>query len=215
MNSFKAFSDVSVAIGINTYRESTQQVEECLSRVRRFMPDSNVFVFVNGQTQEHASIASRLGFGAEIVTNYGTNELWFLWWERMLRWFLDLNHDVFIKIDPDTMVDKTPQTVPVADYFGCIDDWFIQGGVVGLSRACAYRLISEKLLTCEACQELEVTHSGAYADDKYLAAVLKQIGVKPTEWPEVFSRWKIPVINFPVEFSIVHPRYVDGPADDN
>jgi hypothetical protein len=113
------------------------------------------------------------------------------------------------------MVDKTPQAVPVADYFGCIDDWFIQGGAVGLSRACAYRLISEKLLSREACQGLEVAHSGAYADDKYLAAVLKKIGVKPTEWPEVFSRWKTPVINLPVEFSIVHPRYVNGAADDN
>ena len=47
----------------------------------------------------------------------------------------------------------------------------------------------------------------AFADDKYLAALLCTIGILPVRWPEVYSRWKQPIVNDPVVFSIVHPRY--------
>ena len=198
----------AVAVAVNTFRESNSQVAECLRRIHDNLPGATVRVFVNGRRTEHIAIAKRFGFQASIVTNYGNNRLWYLWWKRMLVWFVTTNTDRFLKLDPDTMVDAPPSAIPAADYFGCIDDWFVQGGITGLSRKLAERLLEANML-CRAQSLRCVITKRAFADDKYLAATVQFLNVTATPWDEVYSRWKVPVINDPITHSIVHPRYYE------
>ena len=139
---------------VNTHRESTTQLIECLTRVRTNLADARVHVFVNGDNADHIAVATQLGCTAERVTNFGNNYRWYLWWRRMLEWFVSTEAEVFLKLDPDTMVDAPIAALPTDDYFGCIDDWFVQGGAVGLSRQLAQRVLADNLLSRTTCGSL-------------------------------------------------------------
>ena len=197
-----------VAVAINTFREHNVQVTECLRRVHANLPEATVCVFVNGRRPEHLAIARSFGFQSALVPNYGNNRLWHLWWERMLKWFVMTNTNTFLKLDPDTMVDASPKGIPTADYFGCVHGWFVQGGVTGLSRRLAEQLLAENMLSRSNSLPCPITYN-AFADDKYLAATIARLNIRPTPWCEVYSRWRVQVMNNPVEHCIVHPRYYE------
>lgn len=201
-------SSQDLAVAINTFKESERQLRECLQRVHDNLPSASVHIFINGGLAEHQKTAAEFDFVSSVVPNYGNNRLWYLWWKRMIEWFLTTNATKLLKIDPDTMVDTVPKAIPDADYFGCIDDWFVQGGVTGLSRTLAMRLIDEKMLCRSQAMRCNVSKR-AFADDKYLAKLLTFMNVRATPWDEVYSRWKLPVANSPLTHSIVHPRYFD------
>jgi hypothetical protein len=126
----------------------------------------------------------------------------------MLKWFVMTNTNTFLKLDPDTMVDASPKGIPTADYFGCVHGWFVQGGVTGLSRRLAEQLLAENMLSRSNSLPCPITYN-AFADDKYLAATIARLNIRPTPWCEVYSRWRVQVMNNPVEHCIVHPRYYE------
>ena len=196
-----------LAIAVNMHRESPEQIEECVSKIQMNMPKAKFIVFANDSNKNMDDVCINRGVKLVKCENYGNNQQWYLWWKRMLEWFLYTERPYFLKLDPDTMVDREPKFIPSADYFGTIEDWFIQGGCTGISRKLAIKIISENKLTEKIAKNINVK-SSAFADDKYLAKTILKMGFCCASWSEIKSRWRIPIKNEYNKFAIVHPRYI-------
>ena len=205
-------------MAVNVYKESIRQVDQCLSRIARNLPSANKMVFFDGQeTREIVELARGLGFEVCVGQNLGRNRTWHLWWLRMLRFFAQTSSAYALKLDPDTMVDRPPERMPDADYFGQIQHSFygfpfIQGGVTGLSLHAVLSLVENRLLergemANKVWFTVRLSPSAAFADDQLLALALNHVGIQPVQWDECVSQWKMPVLNDPITHSIVHPRY--------
>lgn len=199
-----------VSVAINVYKESLLQITQCLERISQNLPEAKVAVFFDGvQRSDVSDLARSLGFLTVLGENCGRNETWYLWWLRMLYFFDWSDAEICLKLDPDTMVDAAPCSFPEAHYFGDIVRTFIQGGVTGLSGKLVRFILDKKLLEpvengSKPWLKLEGPH---FADDTALAIMLRHIGIYPEQWNECRSRWKHPVPNSPIVYSIVHPRY--------
>jgi len=176
------------------------------------LPYATVGVFLNGVDRpEILSLAETLGFRLTVGHNYGTNAYWDLWWLRMLNFFESSNSDVCFKFDPDTMVDATPLSIPIDDYFGCISGnrEYIRGGAIGISKTVVRAIVEKELLelTAEEIRSWLNLTTPHFAEDRALACLLRHIGVCPVHWPECRCRWRKPIRNDPLKYAIVHPRY--------
>lgn len=206
----------TLAVAINVYAESVQQVDECFIRIARNLPEAKVSVFLNGEDRSDVRrLADQLGFKVRYGMNLGTNRTWHLWWQRMLEFFCNTGCDVCFKFDPDTMVDRPPVAIPNASYFGDLHYSvygfpFVQGGVTGLSIRAIKTIMNDQLLEPVGKKlwfTIRLSPNASFADDQLLALVLKHIDIVPVAWPECKSSWKLPVPNDPVTYAIVHPRY--------
>ncbi len=206
----------AIAIAVNVYREPSRQIAACFERIGKHFASATVGIYCNGIYRgDVEDMGSQFGFHVIFGENLGMNGSWHLWWSRMLRFFLCTNAEVCFKFDPDTMVDAPPEHIPDADYFGSI--WtsrrygipFIQGGITGLSRNAVELLLTSYLLVSpdRATVPMSPHQLEDFADDQHLAMALGILGIIPFEWKECKSLWKTPVINNPIEYSIVHPRY--------
>lgn len=198
------FKDLAVAV--NVHREPSSQLFACVDRILRNLPGANLHVFGNGCCPSLKRLCLDMGVSFTEGENLGNNTYWYLWWRRMLEWFVATGRSKFLKLDPDSMVDRAPAWIPDADYFGCMDDWFIQGGCTGMSSRLAGRLLETEMLTSSIADRVRVAHR-AFADDKYIARVIAELGITPVAWAEVKSQWRVPVPNEDLKFAIVHPRY--------
>lgn len=211
------FEKLSVAVAVNVHLEPGQQVYECLTRISSNLPGSKVLVILNGaQRPEVLELARAHGFMTYSGENLGTNHTWHLWWLRMLDFFIASSCDVCLKLDPDTMVDRTPATIPDALYFGDVhynaeyDLSFVQGGITGFSRDAVHRILESQLLVPgpeKGWFTVPLRPGIALADDQLLAAALKHLDILPVFWSECKSRWRLQVVNVPLIHAIVHPRY--------
>jgi hypothetical protein len=222
---------MSVAVAINIHKEGKMQICACLERIRRHLPNSSVAIFLNGELRLDLRGAFR-DFGVEVFEgdNFANNQQWTLWWLRMLFWFQRSKQQVCLKLDPDTMVDAQPRYFPQAHYFGDVhtamvriqlnEYWypsempFIQGGIVGLSINAVEKLIEAKLLHPPKYESWcpPISPDLIFMEDHLIAAALRQLDINPVQWPECKSLWKIPILNYPPQYSIVHPRYYPEPS---
>lgn len=217
---------MELSLVINVHKEPPCQVEACLSRAMANLRPKRTVIFLNGVCRpDLVNLFQKFALEIRHVENYANNQQWCLWWSRMLEWHLSGCGDLLLKIDPDTMVDAPPQSVPTEDYFGDVHlspvrvaphtYWisdpvpFVQGGVVGLSRRAVRDLHTTGLLEMPRLQDWCPTISSRmiFMEDHLIAAALRVIGIYPRQWAECKSQWKIPVINCPIKYAIVHPRY--------
>jgi hypothetical protein len=207
----------SLGIAINVYRESIQQISECIIRIATHLPYADVAIFIDGQDRRDVNIlAENFGFTVIQGKSLGSNDTWHLWWLRMLTWTASNEHDIFLKLDPDSMVDRSPHSFPEYSYFGSVTYStrykcpFVQGGITGLSRNTIAHVIESQLLVPDARKRWFSKGFGSsedLADDQMLGFALKHIDVLPMAWMECRSLWRTPVANDGMKFAFVHPRY--------
>jgi hypothetical protein len=202
----------TIAVAVNVFKEPFRQIEECFQRIARNLPNATVAVFLDGVNRpEVLRLARQLGFLPAVGSHCGTNATWNNWWLRMLHFFAFSEADVCFKFDPDTMVDATPNAIPLDHYFGGVPAGysFVQGGITGLSKKTIRMILDKKLLESvagEARPWLTQTLPD-FADDQALGCLLRQQGIYPVHWNECRSDWKSPIDNNPITHAIVHPRY--------
>lgn len=206
-----------LGIAINVYRESIQQISECSIRIATHLPYADVAIFIDGEDRRDVHIlTAKYRFTVIQGESLGSNNTWHLWWLRMLKWTASKEHDIFFKLDPDTMVDRSPRSFPTYSYFGSIMYSaryrcpFVQGGITGLSRNTIVHILESQLLVPDVRKRWfskGFDCSEKLADDQMLGFALKHIGVLPTAWMECRSLWRTPVANDGMKFAIVHPRY--------
>ena len=208
--------NAEIAIALNVYKEPYRQVFECFGRIATNLPSAVVTVFINGIPRpDVCGLAEELGFQIRMGNNFGANSSWHLWWLKMLEFFQDARAATYFKFDPDTMVDANPQAIPENDYFGTVmhsNPWgtpFVQGGITGLSQNAVCRLLKERLLEPGKNKPWMalVPNSCAFMDDQLIAEALASLNIRASVWQECMSVWKTPVLNDPVRYAIVHPRY--------
>lgn len=206
----------TIAVAVNVYKEPIAQVEACLGRIYSHLPEAAVRVFCNGVAREDVrELTKCFHYDLVIGKNLAANSTWHRWWKRMLDFYSQAGAEVCFKFDPDTMVDMAPRAIPSADYFGSV--WmskryripFVQGGVTGLSRRALELLIDSGLLDSpdSAAVPLSQYRWDSFADDQHLSMALSFLHIYPAPWEECMSSWKTPVLNNPVKYAIVHPRY--------
>jgi hypothetical protein len=206
----------TIAIAINVYNEPIAQVEACLGRISAHLSEASVAVFCNGLVREDVSaLTKRYHYDLVFGENLAANSTWHLWWNRMFDFYRQSGAEVCFKFDPDTMVDMVPKAIPSADSFGTV--WmskryripFIQGGVTGLSGRVVKLLLSTGLLhsSDSAAVPLSQYQWDSFADDQHLSMALASLNILPVPWAECMSLWRTPVLNAPVKYAIVHPRY--------
>lgn len=213
-----------IAVAVNVYREPFKQIQVCLTKIARHLPDAPVTVLLNERRTDIFDLCRRLGFRVISGENLGTNATWHLFWTRMLHCFVESGADVCFKLDPDTMVDGPLTSVPTDSYFGSVfnerpnTSWppftaaacpFVQGGITGLSIQAVRSLLAERVLEPGKDRPWmePIPMPSPFVDDKRIAHALKSIGIEAAPWPDCLSRWLEPVLNQPVKYAIVHPRY--------
>lgn len=210
------YNGKDISIAINVHKEHRQQVWECLARVHRNMPDAAVKVWANGEARPDVRImADSFCFDFAMTPNYFGKGLVPLWHGKHLRWFAQESRVYNLKIDCDTMVDRTPKELPNADYFGTIDYsptyTFIQGGCEGLSLSMVQRILSTNYLDSVTSPYRNPSHFAAeeisFGEDWAMGHMCRSLGVEPTLWPECNSHWKGQCANYLLRHAIVHPRY--------
>ena len=79
-----------------------------------------------------------------------------------------------------------------------------------MSQRAVFIILERRLLEQVSGAErpwLEQIDSGPFMDDQMIARVLAHADIYPTQWSECRSAWRSEVINDPVWYAIVHPRY--------
>lgn len=217
MNDSTVHEPLGLAVAVNVYKESCQQLRECFVRISSNLHGAKVLIILNGfYRPEVIELAQGYGFMTHCGENFGTNQTWHLWWLRMLDFFSSTMCNICLKLDPDTMVDRTPTSIPDASYFGDVhynsdyDLRFVQGGITGLAGQAVHRILDSQLLIPgpdKAWFTVQLQPDTALADDQLIAAALRHLGIFPIAWPECSSRWRQAVLNSSLEYAIVHPRY--------
>jgi hypothetical protein len=213
---FGARMSKDIAVAVNVYNEPIRQVEACFERICAHLPGASVAVFCNGLRREEIfTLAKYYRYSLTLGENLATNSTWNLWWKRMLEFFHQSGAEICFKFDPDTMVDANPKDFPSSDYFGTV--WlskryripFIQGGITGLSRRAVDSLSQSGLLDLSNSTAVPFSQYqwDGFGDDQHLAMALAFLKIFPSEWEECKSMWKTQVLNKPIRYAIVHPRF--------
>ena len=210
------FSGKDISVAINVRDEPCVQVDECLSRVHANLPGSAVKIIINGtQRPEIKRLADHYGFVCENSVNAKPNLLLYVWFGRMFSFFNKQGRIYNLKIDPDTMIDRSPSSMPNDDYFGSIDQnanqRFVQGGMQGMSlRAIQSIIESKKFLSPTTQLYPDWIKPEENTEDWALGYIMQELGFDPQAWDECRSQWRVPVIqpsHVPLRYAICHPRY--------
>lgn len=205
-----------IAVAINVHKEPREQVAECTQRIVSNLPSATVMLFIDGESRpDILDLAKQFGFSVIEGENLGRNATWHRWWQRMLNFFDSTDAEACFKFDPDTMVDATPENISPEHYFGSVthvNAWktpFVQGGITGLSRELVQLLLSNRSLEPGRHKRwmMPVPPDLPFRDDQMIAEAIAALGVRAVNWPECKSQWKTPLLNDPIQYAIVHPRY--------
>lgn len=161
---------------INTFRDEdlvarllAQLIRHYPSADRLIVPDEPRLKNVQTGAWTHRYLSMALNFPEPSPTN-------------------PLSPSTFIKIDPDTCVWKNIK-VPDAAWFGQLspDRSFVFGGACGFSRKTAQRLVASGLLLENSQFTYQWKGEMVSCQDLIVAKAMKQLGIKPTRWPDVLN----------------------------
>jgi hypothetical protein len=202
--------------------------EECLRDLRKHYPLSRVILRSDGDPDPRFPILAeqnKVDFRGESrlfpIENGGAVI------ERMLKLFLGKPTRYLLKIDPDTMIHRRFQYLPVrSGLFGtlqCVPETpSIQGGCMGLTRDAA-----EQILQSEMLRDSRLREPGKFINDSpyfvRMADRAKRCGLASFDWmvswiaaelqiaiypfDEVNSGWQQPPPNPNQSYAVSHPRY--------
>lgn len=123
---------------------------------------------------------------------------------------------IFLKIDPDTTVNRQLSFIPVADYFGCTGNegatkfksWKIQGGCYGITRLAIQQIIDSSRLDDPAYRSSSYISrrlKGQYCESLIFDDVAKKCRLSFFEHPEIYACVK-PGNFEESDFAIIHPE---------
>jgi hypothetical protein len=202
------------------------QAAECLRDLRIHYPASPVILRSDGDPDPRLPILAK-----DYKVDFHNEERLFgienggAIIERMLELFFAKPTPYLFKIDPDTVIHRRFQYLPVrSGLFGtpqCEDETpSIQGGCLGFTRDAAEQILQSKLLRDSRLREpekfsnesflfLRMAHRanecGLASFDWILAWVAAELGIPLYPFDEVKSGWRHPP-NLDQSYAVSHPR---------
>lgn len=200
---------------------------ECLKDLRRHYPASRVILRSDGDTDPRFPILARrndVDFRAEsrifTIENGGAVI------ERMLELFLEKPTHYLFKIDPDTVIHRRFQHLPVRNgLFGTVqlpdESPSIQGGCMGFTLDAAQQILQSQMLRDPRLQEpakhiddspyfFRMAHRaqrcGLASFDWIVPWIASELGIPMYSFDEVNSGWQQAPPNPNHRFAITHPR---------
>jgi len=124
--------------------------------------------------------------------------------KRTLEAFLEGDERWMLRVDTDTFIYRRFNALPEAMYFGTRAEKldFIQGGCIGLHRDAAERVLDSGKLDDPALCQMETyappgapwietrREAGLLCQDHMLSFVLRSLGIKAINHPEIKSFWR-------------------------
>jgi len=199
--------------------------DECLAEaslklLRRSYPRERIMLCSDGGSADAVKALGKQ-FNAEIYVGerlYGVEHGGALW-QRALEYFLASPTTFFVKIDPDTRIDRSFVSLPskVAISGDCNSGGFIQGGCIIIPRDIAQTLIASGLLLSQESRTYALERFETIPDwirssglprinmDWLLHWACKTLGIQTEKHPEVYSDWMLTNDNVDQTFAVVHP----------
>lgn len=200
---------------------------ECLVDLRKHYSGSRVILRSDGDPDARFSTLARhyrVDFRAESrlfgIENGGAVI------ERMLEIFLERPTRYLFKIDPDTVIHRRFESLPVrSGLFGTLqcepETPSVQGGCLGFTRDVAEKILRSQLLRDLRLQEpsrfindspyfFRMAHRanrcGLASFDWILGWVASELGISSYAFAEVNSGWQQPPSNLNQRYAVTHPR---------
>lgn len=211
-----------------TYKDY-DATEACLADLRKHYPDSRVILRSDGDSDPRLPILAE----RQRSNFYGESRLFGIEnggaiIERMLVLFLETPTRYLFKIDPDTVIHRRFQYLPVrSGLFGTLQTEHetpsIQGGCLGFTRDAAEQILqSDMLRDCRLKEPAKFISDSPYffrmahrADRCGLASfdwivpwAASQLGIPMYSFAEVNSGWQQPPPNPDLRYAVSHPRGV-------
>lgn len=222
--------DSDIAWAIPVYK-SRQQLQWCLSHLRRHYPKSRVMLISEGDDDKYDDIASDFKchhVHGELLLHLQTCHLWV---DRILRSLLAGDETYLIKIDPDTGVWRRLSALPAfSSLFGTLETISeghgaeidvpanVQGGCMGITRDVVQEILSSGLLNEESCGKdyrktwarcsdmIWMAENDRCGEDFVISWACYALRVPIVECPEIRCRWRRQVTNETLRYAITHPH---------
>lgn len=167
-----------------------------LGMLRKVYPEAFILSIADGKVpsfyQEVCQLLSVDFVQAEAVKPFNTGGLWT---HRYLKYGLQYETDLMIRVDPDTAVFARFDHIPDSDIFAnlieMLDIKAIMGGCLGFKRRAAQKIVNSEILLAKRYRTPEFTyvHSGSkrqvMGQDKILQDVVKRLCINLGQWDEV------------------------------
>lgn len=140
-------------------------------------------------------------------------------WQRALEFFVASPTQFFVKIDPDTRIDRSFTFLPSKTVMSgdCNSGGFIQGGCIIIPKSIAQTLVASGLLVSQKSRTYALERFETIPDwlrpsglprintDWLLHWACKTLGIHTEQHPEVYSDWMLKNDNADQVFAVVHP----------
>jgi hypothetical protein len=207
--------------------ENYDDTAECLRALRKHYSTSRVILRSDGDPDPRFPILAKhnkVDFRGEVrlfgIENGGAVI------ERMLVLFLEKPTRYLLKIDPDTVIHRRFQYLPVrSGFFGTLQGGpetpSIQGGCMGFTRDVAEQILKSEMLRDRRLSEpakfigdspyfvrmmRRVERCGLASFDWILAWIASELGIPMYPFDEVNSSWLTAPPNPNQRFAVSHPR---------
>ena len=207
---------------------------ECLQDLRKHYPTSRVILRSDGDPDPRFPILAQrnnVDFREESrlfpIENGGAVI------ERMLALFLERPTHYLFKIDPDTVIHRRFNYLPLCSgLFGTLqleqETPSIQGGCIGFTRDAAEQVLQSEMLRDRRLKEPEkfindspyffrmahrANRCGLASFDWILPWIASELKISMYRFDEVNSGWQQPLPNPNQRYAVSHPRYsIDRPG---
>jgi hypothetical protein len=220
------YCDEDLTFFLLTYK-NYESTEECLRDLRKHYSASRVILRSDGDTDPRfPSLAKRnkVYFRGESrlfgIQNGGAVI------ERMLSLFLEKPTRYLFKIDPDTLIHRRFQYLPIRNgLFGTLQTEMetpsVQGGCMGFTRDTAERILQSGMLRDSRLREPakfindspyffrmtdRVNRCGLASFDWIVPWICSELGIPIFKFDEVNSGWKQAPPNPDGHYAVTHPR---------
>jgi hypothetical protein len=190
---------------VGVYRDQ-DAATKTITNLRYFYPQAQVFSISDGVKDdqfERFCKVTRVSYAVD--DRVKLMKFCGMWTSRFLKVFLASKHDVCIKVDPDTAVQRATE-IPDAPVFSVfrpsVSGKRILGGpAIGFSRSAAQRIIDSKLLLDPKYNSYEYayrrfgpalikpgelpSHELVALNDEITTDVVERLGIQPLQWDAV------------------------------
>ncbi len=179
--------------------ESLEQLEWCISHLRKSYHEANVILISDGHRDpmylpEKYNTIFIAGQKLKIISCGA------LWWKRFFTEALKTNADIIFKIDPDTKIWRRLNYLPSSDFFGMLEGTaYIQGGCQGFNRKFAEKIIESKITEEENYKNQDFWGNpdfkacnpdpNYFSTDWSMIHMAKRLNATLEKHPEIYSRW--------------------------
>jgi hypothetical protein len=213
---------MDLAFVITLADEGSEQLEACLSSLRKFYPKAPIHLFSDGvDNKSYPKVAAKYQAKYELGQYVKRSECGGLWWKRVLEAGLSYKKKWIIKMDTDARIWRPFRYEPKFPLSGTLENSGearenVQGGCQAISAELAQVLLKSGILDGSElrnqrlyCPEPDFLRTwvpaGYFTTDFSMMYMVKKLGLQFGNWPEVNSVWKFPPENEGMKFAVTHP----------